>query len=194
MEALYQFSNMLSPISRETFKLVSPYMKHYKCDANTILCDVGDEAKYIYFVVSGIVRTSVTTTKGKTFTRELYSTHQFCGPLSDMIHGKPSSYLYEALTDCEIIRTEHKTIKQLFGTNTELMAFEVKMLEHVYIKMENTIISLGTKDAKERYLTLLERFSGIEDLIPQYQIASYLGVTPIQLSRIRKGLKEKLNT
>ena len=71
------------------------------------------------------------------------------------------------------------------------MKFEIKMLEHAYIKLEKTVISLGTKDAKERYLSLLNRLTGIEDLIPQYQIASYLGITPIQLSRIRKGLKEK---
>lgn len=190
MEVLYQFSNKLTPISREAFNLVAPHLTHYKCKANTILCNVGDEAKYVYFIVSGIVRTSVTTEKGKVFTRELYTDNQFCGPVSDLIKNEPSSYIYETLTDCEIIRSEHKEVKKLYDKFPELMRFEIKILEHVYIKMEKTIISLGTKDAKERYLDLLERFKGVENLIPQYQIASYLGVTPIQLSRIRKGLKD----
>ncbi len=190
MEELYQFANKLTPISRETFSEVSPYLKQYKCKANTILCNVGDEAKYVYFIISGIIRTSVTTDKGKIFTRELYRDNQFCGPMSDIILDKPSSYIYETLTDCEIIRSNHKEVRKLYNSNPELMKFEIKILEDVYVKMEKTIINLGTKDAKERYLNLLERFKDLESLIPQYQIASYLGVTPIQLSRIRKGLKD----
>lgn len=191
MEVLYQFSNKITPISREAFALVSPYLKHFKCEANTVLCNVGEESKYVFFIVSGIVRTSTETEKGKIFTRELYTNNQFCGPMSDMIKNKPSSYLYETLTDCEIIRSEHKEVQKLYDEHPDLMRFEIKMLEFTYIKMEKTIISLGTKDAKERYLSLLNRIEGIEYLIPQYQIASYLGITPIQLSRIRKGLKEK---
>lgn len=191
MEVLYKFSNSITPISREVFNIVAPHLTHFKCDANTILCNVGDEAKYVYFIVSGIVRTSVTTDKGKIFTRELYTNNQFCGPVSDLIKNKPSSYIYETLTDCEIIRSEHKEVKKLYEQYPELMRFEIKMLEHVYMKMEKTIISLGTKDAKERYLNLLERHKDLENLIPQYQIASYLGITPIQLSRIRKRLKEE---
>lgn len=191
MEVLYQFSNSITPISREAFALVSPHLKHFKCKANTILCDVGDKSKYVFFIVSGIVRTSTETKKGKVFTRELYTSNQFCGPMSDMIKDAPSSYLYETLTDCEIIRSEHKEVQKLYDTHPELMRFEIKMLEHAYIKLEKTIISLGTNDAKERYLNLLDRLKGIEKLIPQYQIASYLGITPIQLSRIRKGLKQE---
>jgi CRP-like cAMP-binding protein len=191
MEILYQFSNNITPISREAFELVSPHLKHFKCDANTILCDVGDKSKYVFFIVSGIVRTTTETKKGKVFTREIYTDNQFCGPMSDMIKNKTSSYTYETLTECELIRSEHKEVQKLYAQHPDLMKFEIKMLEHAYIKLEKTVISLGTKDAKERYLSLLNRLKGIEDLIPQYQIASYLGITPIQLSRIRKGLKEK---
>lgn len=189
MEKLYQFANKLTPISRETFSQVSPYLKQYTCKANTMLCNVGDEAKYVYFIVSGIIRTSMTTDKGKIFTRELYRENQFCGPMSDIILDKTSSYFYETLTDCEIIRSNHKEVRKLYKSNPELMMFEIKTMENIYVKMEKTIINLGTKDAKERYISLLERFKNLEKLIPQYQIASYLGITPIQLSRIRKGLK-----
>lgn len=191
MEVLYQFSNKVTPISREAFTIVSPHLKHFTCKANTVLCNVGDEAKYVFFIVSGVVRTSTETNKGKVFTRELYTDNQFCGPMSDIINKTPSSYIYETLTDCEIIRSEHKEVQKLYGKHPELMNFEIKMLQHVYVKLEKTIISLGTKDAKERYLNLLDRHEGIEKLIPQYQIASYLGITPIQLSRIRKGLKNQ---
>ena len=137
------------------------------------------------------MRTTTETKKGKIFAREIYTDNQFCGPMSDMIKNRPSSYTYETLTDCEIIRSEHKEVQKLYDLHPELMRFEIKMLEYAYIKLEKTVISLGTKDAKERYLNFLDRLKGIEELIPQYQIASYLGITPIQLSRIRKGLKQE---
>lgn len=191
MNSLFKFVNEATNISEDTFKLITPYLTDINCKANTILCKAGDEARYLYFIKSGIIRASITTDKGKVFTRELYSENQICGPYSDIIQNGASTYTFEALTDCEIIQSEHKETRKIHHDIPEFMHFKIKMLELAYTKMEKTINYLGTKDAKERYLHLLKRFNGIEKLIPQYQIASYLGITPIQLSRIRKSLKEE---
>lgn len=190
MKALYQFANNLASISEEAFELITPFLTPINYDENTIICDIGDDAKYLYFIKSGVVRTSTISDSGKTFTRALYSENEFFGPLSNIIKNERSSFIYEALTDCQLIRSEHKKVQELYEKHPELMRFELKVFEHVYVKMEKTIINLGTKNAKERYQKLLIRFKGIENLIPQYQIASYLGITPIQLSRIRKSISE----
>ena len=71
------------------------------------------------------------------------------------------------------------------------MRFNHKMLQLYYISLEKKVIELGTKTAKERYINLKGKFGNIENLIPQYHIASLLGITPIQLSRIRKDLYSK---
>lgn len=190
MEALYNFANRLTPISRETFELLKPNFKHLSVKANTILCDAGDEANNMFFVISGVARTSAVSENGKVFTRTLHTANQFLGPYSDLIKGEKSSLVYEALTDCEIIQSAHKDVLKNFGHLPEMMQFEIKVLQHLYNDMQKTIISLGTLNAKERYLKLLKRIVGIEELIPQYQIASYLGITPIQLSRIRKAIAD----
>lgn len=190
MESLYNFINETAQLSKESFNLITPFLTKINCKPNTILCKAGDEARYLYFIKSGIIRASVTSKKGKVFTRELYCKNQICGPYSDIIQNGISSYTFETLTDCEIIRSEHKETRKIHHDIPEYMHFKIKMLEYAYTKMERTIINLGTKDAKERYLHLLKRIENIESLIPQYQIASYLGITPIQLSRIRKNLKE----
>jgi len=190
MEALYNFANKLTPISRDTFELIKPYLTHRSVKANTILCNAGDEADNVFFIISGVARTSAVSETGKTFTRSLHTSNQFIGPYSNLIKNEKSNLVYEALTDCEIIQSAHKDVIKNLGHLPEMMQFEIKMLQHLYVDMEKTIISLGTLNAKERYLKLLIRFDKIESLIPQYQIASYLGVTPIQLSRIRKSLAE----
>lgn len=190
MEALFNFANRLTPISRETFELLKPHFKHLSVKANTIICDVGDEADNMFFVMSGVARTSAVSENGKTFTRTLHTANQFLGPYSNLIKNEKSNLVYEALTDCEIIQSAHKDVLKKFGHLPEMMQFEIKILQHLYNDMQKTIISLGTLNAKERYLKLLKRIIGIEELIPQYQIASYLGITPIQLSRIRKSISE----
>jgi hypothetical protein len=57
------------------------------------------------------------------------------------------------------------------------------------VEYEKRQLELISMDAKQRYLTLINEIPEIETLIPQYQIASYLSVTPVQLSRIRKKIK-----
>ena len=65
------------------------------------------------------------------------------------------------------------------------------MYEIFYASLENRTIELATLTAKDRYIKLKNRIPNIDNLIPQYHIASHLGITPIQLSRIRRDLLKK---
>jgi CRP-like cAMP-binding protein len=188
MEALYNFANSLTPISEETFKLLKPYFKRLTLKPNTILCDSGDDANNLFFILDGVARTAAKTDNNKIFTRTIHTTNQFLGPYSNLIKNEKSNLVYETLTECEIIQINHKKILSEFRHLPEMMLLEIKILQHLYDELQKTIISLGTLNAKERYLKLLKRTKGIEEQIPQYQIASYLGITPIQLSRIRKSI------
>jgi CRP-like cAMP-binding protein len=188
MEALYNFANSLTPLSDETFKLLKPYFNRLTLKSNTVLCNTGDDAHNLYFILSGVARTSAIMDNDKIFTRTIHTANQFLGPYSNLINNEKSNLAYETLTDCEIIEINHKNILKHFGHLPEMMQLEIKILQNLYEDLQKTIISLGTLNAKERYLKLLKRINGIEELIPQYQIASYLGITPIQLSRIRKSL------
>ena len=188
MEVLYNFVNTLTPLSTDTFKLLKPYFKKLNVKANTVLCKDNDEAKNVYFLINGVARTSSKVDDNKVFTRTLHTANQFFGPYSNLINNEKSNLIYEALTDCEVIEINHKEILEQFGNLPEMMKLEIKILQNLYDDLQKTVISLGTLNAKERYIKLLKRINGIEELIPQYQIASYLGVTPIQLSRIRRSL------
>ena len=66
-----------------------------------------------------------------------------------------------------------------------------RILEHVFIRYEERQLELISMDAKAQYLALLKKMPNIEELIPQYQIASYLSITPVQLSRIRRKIKKE---
>lgn len=65
------------------------------------------------------------------------------------------------------------------------------MLESIFLLLESRIYDLSVLDATERYLKLKNEISNIEEFIPQYHIASYLNISPVQLSRIRKEIYSK---
>ena len=80
---------------------------------------------------------------------------------------------------------------ELTKQNHELSLFHTKVLENVFISVVKRINELTTLNATERYLKLKNEIPDIENLIQQYHIASYLNITPVQLSRIRKELYSK---
>lgn len=191
MDYLYEYAQTYSGLTRESFDLVKQHLSEVSFNAKDILCDLKTKPKHGYFIKSGIIRAYTVNAKGKEFTKSLFSAFQFAGPLSALIEDRKSELIYEALTDCEVIQGDYLEIRKLFDQNIELMRFSHKMLQYYFIGLENKVIDLGSLSATDRYLNLKERFNDIENLIPQYQIASILGITPIQLSRIRKELYSK---
>ncbi|MFD0964161.1 Crp/Fnr family transcriptional regulator [Pseudofulvibacter geojedonensis] len=191
MDYLYEYAQNYSGLTKESFDLAKKHLSEVSFKANDILCDLQTEPRYGYFIKSGIIRAYTVNEKGKEFTKSLFSAFQFAGPLSALIEGRKSELIYETLTDCEVIQGDYIELRKLFDENIDLMRFSHKMLQFYFIGLENKVIDLGALTATERYLNLKERFSNIENLIPQYQIASILGITPIQLSRIRKEIYSK---
>ena len=74
--------------------------------------------------------------------------------------------------------------------NVSLKNLHIKVLEKVYFYYEKRLVDLISLDATDRYLELKNQIPNIDEIISQYHIASYLGISPVQLSRIRKKLKE----
>ena len=81
--------------------------------------------------------------------------------------------------------------EELMETSQELTTYYAKTLEKVFLIMIERITELSTLNATEVYTNLKKEIPNIDNLIPQYKIASYLNVTPVQLSRIRKELYSK---
>lgn len=191
MDYLYEYANSYSKLTKKSFDLAKVHLSEKKFNTKEILCGIEDQPRYGYFIKSGIIRAYTINEKGKEFTKSLFSEFQFAGPLSALLENRKSELIYEALTDCEVIQGDYIQLRKLFDENIELMKFHHKMLQFYFIGLENKVIELGALTATERYLNLKKRFTNIENLIPQYQIASILGITPIQLSRIRKELYSK---
>ena len=161
-------------------------VKHLK--KNTAIAKVGEIPSKVYMLTSGIARVYLNAECGKEYNKNIFSPMSFVGSLTAIVRNIPSILTYETLTDCTMIELDFHKVRKLCRTNLEVSNLYNSILEYVFALYEKRQLEFLTLDATERYLKLQQRIPEIDKLIPQYQIASYLNITPVQLSRIRKKL------
>ena len=112
----------------------------------------------------------------------------FVGGYTSLLKEEPSDLTYETLSTCKLYCIDFNAFTALSKDNIEVANLYIKVLQKIFIEYEQRSLDLMSLNATDRYLKLQRQIPEIDRLIPQYQIASYLGITPVQLSRIRKRL------
>ena len=150
------------------------------------LIDYGKKTPVCFLIRSGYVASFVKYQDGSDFIRTIYKKYSEIGSLQSLISDNQSNATYRALTDCDVYELNFNEFIQI--QNAEYQELYIKILEKVYMDSEKRINELSALDATNRYLALKKDISDIDNLLPQYQIAKYLNITPVQLSRIRKKI------
>ena len=150
----------------------------------------GEYARKIGFLETGIIRSFIRSSEGNEYTKQFFIAPSFVGAYSSLITKQPNRIIQQALTDCTIWVADYSSIEALYEQYHELESMGRKIAEYYYLEKEQSIIEMALYDAKKRYLLLRSRFPNLEKQVQQSFIASYLGVFPTQLSRIRKKIKD----
>lgn len=191
MKKFFEALNQIYPLSIESQKEYLTLLELKKFKKKDRIADLGEVPTKFFILSAGVVRSYVTDEKGREFIKSLYVPTRAVGAFSALILGQPSNIIYDCLTDCEVYVGDFKKFKKIASKNIEFANLYNMVLERIFIRMEKRILELSVLDAKQRYLKLKRHIPEIENLIPQYHIASYLNITPVQLSRIRKDLYKK---
>ena len=141
-------------------------------------------------LVEGLMRVYLPMESGKEFNKNFFMPMSFVGSYSALIKNEPSKLIYETLTECKVYEIDFNELVKLCKLDIVISNLYNRIVEQVFIKYEERHLQLISLDAKQRYLELRTQIPDIDLLIPQYHIASYLSITPVQLSRIRKSLAE----
>lgn len=184
------FLNSFLDVSEETFSQLAGIAVYRKLETGVQIGKSEEIPTKIYMLISGVMRAYLGSESGKEFNKNFFMPFSFVGAFTGLIKKQPSLLVYEALTDCKVYEVDFETFMALCKKDINVSNLYNRVLEHVFIKYEERQLELISMDAKQRYLRLCKRIPDIENLITQYQIASYLSITPVQLSRIRKKLKE----
>jgi CRP-like cAMP-binding protein len=140
------------------------------------------------FVVSGLFRYYYIHSKGSEYTKGFFPENNFITSYTSMKLNKPSYYGVEALEEATIVAVDYHHWKSLFDGHPCWVHFLLALLEKGYAKKEARERELLLLNAEERYRLFLENYPHLETRIKQHLIASYLGITPVALSRIRKTM------
>jgi CRP-like cAMP-binding protein len=97
----------------------------------------------------------------------------------------------KALTECKLWKASFSEIELLYTKFHDLERLGRKIAEYYFLQKEKKELEIALLDAEKRYLILQEEFPGLELKIPQYQIASYLGISPTPLSRVRNKMSKR---
>lgn len=189
MNPNYVFLNSHFGVTEDTFKLLQGISRFKELKKHDTVAKVGEVPSKIYMLTSGIMRVYMNAESGKEHNKNIFSPISFVGALTALIKNEPSKLTYEALTDCKLIELDFADLMHLCNTNLKISRLYNRVLEAVFTSYEKRQLELLSLDATQRYFKLRERIPNIDKLIPQYQIASYLNITAVQLSRIRKQLE-----
>ncbi|PBI83710.1 Cyclic nucleotide-binding domain protein [Flavobacterium sp. ACN2] len=181
------------PISEKSWKLIESITSFQTLKKGETLLRNGEIAKNLHFIAKGVLRTFITDEEGNFYNKNLFLENYLAGSKVSLMLQTPSNFTIEALEDSIVININYKKYIEYINENDDLKNFYIAHLErHWIIEKEQREVALVMQNATERYITLLEKHPDMADRVPLLHIASHLGITPTQLSRIRKSLEKDL--
>ena len=147
--------------------------------------EAGETPSKIAFVTKGLFRYVYTNNKGDEFTKTIMPENNFISSYSAMVLCKPSYFAIEALENSDLMVINWSDFEKLKEKDVFWLKFLMKFIEKGYIIKEKRERDLLLLDAETRYKNFLTEFPGLDQRVKQGIIASYLGIKPETLSRIR---------
>ncbi len=147
----------------------------------------GQVPQEIYFVNQGIIRVIISDRAGTEHSIHFALEQQFIADYSSYIQQRPAFYSLQAVEDTEVVVLPRSAIEWGYKHLREGEKLGRLIAEFYFIYQDHRISNLYARTPKERYDSITEVFPHIHQRVPQHMIASYLGITPVHLSRLKKA-------
>ncbi|MBY0215155.1 Crp/Fnr family transcriptional regulator [Paenibacillus illinoisensis] len=157
-------------------------VKHIPSGVTIVQSD--HEVYHAYFCTNGLFRLYYTLPDGREYNVAFTLENDFATSYGAMISGSTSMYTIQAMEDSTVIEIPYTALQVLMDRSHNWERFVRTAVERLYIRKEERERELLYLTALERYQAFLVKYPGLEKRIPQYHIASYLGISPVSLSRI----------
>ena len=163
----------------------------WSCGKGEHFAVVGEKSNRLGFVCRGIMRAYHSSPEGSEYTKTIFEEGVFVAPLAALTTGGPSPISLQALEPLELLVADYTRVEELYRRHHPLAEMARRVIQMEWVKKEVREIRMVTLSAEERYDIFLEEHRGLEARIPWYHIASYLGITPVALSRIRARKRDR---
>ncbi|WP_237276132.1 Crp/Fnr family transcriptional regulator [Tenacibaculum ovolyticum] len=188
------FFKQFIPISEESSNFIKSNTVVKKIAKNDFLLTQGKVCDFVAFINEGAFR-SFYSVDGQEYSKQFFFEKNFCTDYSSFLTQKNSLSYLQAIEDSTVIIFNKKVVDEAYKVIPNFTVFGKKLAENLYIIVCDIKASFILNTPKERYENLVKERPKVIQRVPQYMIASYLGITPEALSRIRKRIinTKKLN-
>jgi CRP-like cAMP-binding protein len=190
-ETLREYLEARAAFTAEDLALVRTVFVSKRVPAGSFLQRAGDVARYAAFVAKGCLRSYVIDAKGKEHIVQFAPETWWLADSDSLSGGTPSQYFIDAIDDAELLLIDGPSHQLLVERVPGYAAAQRAGLQRHAAAKDHRIVSALSATAEERYLAFLETYPSIVQRVPQKMLASYLGISPETLSRIRKNLSRK---
>jgi len=185
MNELKEYLNKIGHFTESEMEIFLTLFSKKHLKKNEYFAREGEYSKKFAFVSTGVVRAFYRNNEGNEYNKTFFTKNEFIGAYSSLVTNQKNLINIQCLTDCTFQVAKFSEITQLYDNNPKIERIARILAEQFFVIKEKREIELVMLEASERYKIFKEEHPNLENLIPQYHIASYLGVTPTQLSRIR---------
>jgi CRP-like cAMP-binding protein len=186
-ELLYKNISDRIEISCEEVDKFKSYFKAQNIKKKNHLFTSGEVGKYMYFVEKGLLRNYYLNEKGEDITIQFGFEEHWVGDLYSFFSGDKTNMNIEALEDTSYLYISRDDLERALLAIPKLERFFRILIQKGYVTTQQRLARSYSEDAAKRYHDLLKQHPDIAQRVPQYYIASYLGIKPQSLSRIRKN-------
>lgn len=184
MIRLFQYFRTFSPLSKEAENAIIGISSIVTIKKNKDLQPIGHTCKTIYFIKKGVARIYYYK-DGIDITERFFFENNVIARVESLFTGKASRKAIQILEDAEIIAIDSTRLFKLYDTYPEIERLFRKIFEAGYVETVNRIEGMQFHSAEERYNALLSEAPNVLMRVPLKYVASFLGITPVSLSRIR---------
>ncbi|SNR16802.1 putative transcriptional regulator, Crp/Fnr family [Tenacibaculum jejuense] len=186
--ALIRYINKIVELNSNEEQIIIDALTHRKYLKDQYIVQQGDVCKCINFILTGCTKTSYLDSNGHEHIVMFSIEDWWTSDMGSFITQTPADYNIQCIENTELLQLNYTTVEELFKKVPKLERCFRKITERALVASQKRIITNFSETAKERYLIFKENYPKIEKRVPQYLLASYLGITKEFLSRIKSQL------
>lgn len=188
-ELLFKYMSRFTSLGEAEQKAIVDEIRIGEYPKGTVLLRQGEVPRFCYFVLKGCVRQYSVDEAGKETTSDFYTEEQAVAVFLSHKREPLSEYSFACLEDCVLVVGPLETEQEMYAKHTQLETMTRRMIEESFGEIREEFAAFIASGPEERYQALLRKRPHLVDRVPQHQLASYLGITPESLSRIKKRLR-----
>lgn len=190
-ELFFKKLNDVISLTGEEEEIIRSYLLPKKLRKKQYILQEGDISKYAVFVEKGLLRSYTVNEKGNEQIVQFALEGWWISDMYSFITGEPARYNIDALEDAELLLMTKTASEELMKRVPKFLEFNFIQMRNAFVAFERRLSNMVNLSTEERYKKLVERYPDIVQRVPQHMIASYLGLTPETLSRVRKQMTSR---